>query len=714
MLAAVLTLLSLAEAEITLESSAMRADRLVAELASQSGERLECADEVAAEPLVVQISNRPLAEVRERLARLLDAEWQEAEGRLILHRPPELRRKKVADEAKLLHESVEQLLSEVRLENAKLPPIDRKEAERFASPLTLGPTGLDQKEYNYRVQANPLNRAGSEMLEALGAARLTGMYVGERVVFSDSPNSVQRPLPAGSSSILARLRKGLDLLHEAKANRQLPEGQTVRIGGYLEIGPSSIAAGLGKTLFVLQRRGISQYAYTLTLVDREGKLIARASGNFPDRNRARAQTYSGQGKSLVVPKEVQLFAFLRKNAGYAAGGGPAAKLPDGTPIRAGFGVSFAESEGRSPDLGLGNLLDDPVGRDPLGLTFGPLIRQVAKERQAPLLATLSDDGIVALLDALQHQGVRTHDDLLDFLTQAGVPASVRSPHGVLLPDSGEWMLIRPVYAEAARKERFNRVALRTLVGQMREKETITLEDAAAYVRSSSGVPSYVSLEMMILRSAVPTIDRSVAEAIFSPALTFLAEMSPAQFQRLRTAGAPYSDLTPGQKETLRRWLYDDFSRTRPEPIEGPPLVFRGPLMTEPTELFPQGFPPATPVMVETSALDAVIARATTGFRYALNLDSLAWHDTMGAEGDFIGAKYSRHYVGFRPARQTRYAVVAHFGPESTIQQGTIETKPIEGKGEITRDQFPEEYRKRIELAKSAFRSPPRPPGGPPP
>jgi len=539
------------------------------------------------------------------------------------------------------------------------------------------------------------------------------MYVGERWVLSDSPHPVQRPLPNGAGAIMSQLRKELDLLHQAKQNRPIPAGKSVLIAGSLEMGPGLLSTGVGKSLFVVQRRSLTLFSFNLAILDREGKVIARAAGELPDRGRSRMQTYANKGNALTFPKEIQLFTFLRKNVGFAAGGGPVAKLPDGSPIRASFGVSFAESEGRPPDLGLGDLLDDPVERDPLGLTFGPLIRQVASARGASLMASLSDGGVVALLQALEYQSVRTHNDLMDFLTQSNVPASVRSPHATVLNSEGDWMLIRPAYAEAARKARFDRVALRTLLGHMKAKQTVTLEDAAAYVKSPDAVPSFSSLDMMIARSAVPTIDRAVVDQIFTPALKFLSEMTPAQFQRLGT-GVPYADLTPGQKETLRRWLYDDFSRTRPESLSGPPMPFQGPLDSEPTELFPRGFPPSTPIRVESTALDAVIARATTGFRYAINLDSLAWHDSMGSEGEYLGAKFSRHYVGFLPAKQTIYSVIAQFGPESTIRQGTTEIRLFEGKAEIQRGQFPEEYRKRIEMAKAAFRGPPRGAGGPPP
>jgi len=707
-------LLSCAATGITFESSAIRTDRFIIELVRQSGEKLECSAEVAAEPLVIEIKDRPLKEVREKLANLVQAEWQEEDGQLILRRPPELRRKIEAAEATRTRDSLRRLLDEIREENKKLPGIDTKEAARFLAPLETGPSGFDQKEYLYRVQANPVNRASAELLDLLGEARLAAMYIGERAVLTSTPNAVQRPMPNRSAAVLQRLHRGLQLLQEARVNRGTPDGQTVRMGGYLEVGPGQLASGTGKTWLAVQRRGSLLFSYTLTIIDQNGKLIARSSGELPDRSRSRSQAYSGRGLSLEIPKELQLMAFLRKNVGYAAGGGPVAKLPDGTPIRASFGVSFAESEGRPPDLGINGLLDDPVERDPIGLTFGPLIRQVAKLRKQPLLATISDGGVIALLEGLSYQGLRTHEDLLSFITQSGVPLSVRSPIGEVVSDPDNWLLVRPVNGEASRKARFNRVALRTLLGHMRAKETITLDDAGAYVRASSGVPSYSALDMAIIRSAVPTVDRSIAEQIFSPALTFLSELTPAQLQRLSSSGAPFSNLTPGQRETLRRWLYDDFSRTRPEPMEGPPMVFRGPLETEPTEVFPQGFPPTTPIRIETSTVDAVIARATTGFRYALSLDSLAWHDSMGPEGEFIGAKYSRHYAGFRPAKQTSYSIVALFGAESRISQTTTETRPLEGRPEITREQFPEEYRKRIDLAKSAFRLPPRASGGPPP
>lgn len=699
---------------ISLEADAIRVDALLKAVASETGQKFDCGPEVAAEPVVVQFHRQPLAEVMDRLAKVLDAEWTDKDGVRRLVRPAALRQKQEAEESNQIRESLASLLKDLKAEFRRLPILDAKEAERFVDPMkNAGPTGFDQKEYAYIQSANPVTRAAVGLIQAIGVQRLTSMYLGERTVYSNSPNVVQRPFPGASGAILTQLRKDGETLVAAKARIEDHQRPRMRIGGFLEVGPGILEGGIGKTIFSVQRRSSLRFSFTLTMIDREAKVILRGSGDVPDRSRQLAGVHTNKGEPLTFSKNLMTMAFLRKNLGYAAAGGPVAKLDDGTRIRASFGVSFAESEGRAPDLGLGDLLEDPVARDPLALSFGPLMRQVAEKQGKPLLATISDGSIVALLEGLNFQSIKTHSDLFEFLDQTHVPAGARNPNAQRMDDS-EWLLFKPAFPAAARKGRFDREAMRSLIKSMKEKQTITLEDATAYGKRAPVMPSFAGLDMMYMRSAVPTIDRQIPEQIFGAALSFLSEMGPDQFRRLSNEGTPYSDLAPKQKETLRRWLYDDFTRTRPEPDDGPPMPFRGPLESEPTEVFPNGFPAPTLIRVDLVQADAVIARATTGYHYCLNLDSLAYHDTMGAEGEFLGAKFSRNYVGFRPALQSLYSVIAHFGEKGEIRQSIQETRPVEGGKEITRDQFPESYRKRMERAKAAFSRPAARAGGPPP
>lgn len=694
---------------VSAQSDAIRVDALLKDLSIQSRTKLECAPDVGREAVVVQFRDEPSDEVLDRLAKVVGAEWSEREGARRLHRSPELLKREAAAERSRLAGQWKLLFDGILAEIEKMPPVD----DNFADILVgAGSTGDDRdpesadRTARQLLQTNPAARTVAKLLAAWDPARFFELRIGERVVFSDVPTAMQRGIPRAWNPAWSEHKRNLELLFRAK---ERAAGRAKRLGyyGLPELGPSTLESGYGKTVLSLSRFGQLDITWTLITVDRQGQGLFFASGRIPDAGRRLFPATPGGGAPLEFTPEQRAFAFMSANIGYASAGGmPELKLPDGTVVRPSYGISMAESQGKPPDLGLAKLLSDPVERDPAGPLAGELLRQIARKEQRPLIALVSDGGVLALMRSLNGAPVPTDKAILSILTQDQVDPAARIPHAEVLDDS-RWMLLRPYFPVAARQARFDRGALKSLFQALRLKGSLTLADGVVYLRASAR-PTFGSLDMLCLIHANPQIPREDFPRGFSEALAFLAALTPAQIELLEARGSTLRDLAPAQRETIRRWVFDGY---RSDGLENRVINPQaGPLAQDPTERYPNGLPLDATVRLRKVSRPAVQARMESGFRFNWDAGSFVLNEQRSSQGEFLGAKADRVIKGFRPAVETEYILEVQLEKEKSLSRIASEFALVPGAPEVQREGLPPKFLAQVEAVRKALAPSLRPPG----
>lgn len=704
-------LLVMADPLVSYGSDAVRVDSLLADMARQSGQKVACDDSVAKEPLIVQFKDRPLEEVLKLVGEVAGGDWEIKNGERRLVRPASLKQKQEqADQAKLLAKLGE-LIANLKAESDNIPKYDTKRAALAVDKYRFVDMLQDDTmaELGRMAVDDPAYRAAITVMAGAGAGPLAKLDIGSRAVFSDDPTPMQRPFPKGRKAMLDELKGSIALMEAAKKKLGSPRKPYVNFGGATTIGPGSLADGYGKTVIAFKRMGSLSFSYEVFTVDGKGRSVLAAEGYVPDYGLRLRAVYAGADKPLEITPGVKTIVELRSDLGYAWGSTSFAKLPDGTKITGSNAMSKAEASGRGPNLEVANLLSDPVSRDPIGIAVGSLLRQVAAAKGKPLLATVSDATVLPLIDAISRKTVRTQYDLIGFLQQTGVKASSRIPYSDV--EDRAWMIVKPIFPALSRRERINRLALKTLLSAIHKAGALSLDDAARYLATCYRPPTFGSLDAAIISHADPTVDKAACDMVFSPALPFLAQLNPAQWYALSSGRVKVSLLPLELRAIVRRWVFDEFTYDhlmalgkvlRSEAPGGQPGF--SPIATEPTEMFPNGVPAAACVGIGVKSVPAAIVRTQTGFRLIFDADSLGFQESNPRAPVPDEEYVPRVIEGYTPANQRRFTITVYLREDVEPAISTRETKVAPGAVETDRDSLPASLKRRIDLIRNAFAS----------
>jgi hypothetical protein len=703
---------------VSFHSNGLPTKALVQVLADLTGRRLSVDALVGAEPIVADLQNVGIDPVLAKLAEVLGAEWIDQGNERKLTRTSVLRAKQAREDRAAMAVIWKKLIGEGSARAASLPKFDEREAERLFDGKKRD--SLTQAQWSQEVAhlstTNPAARAVAELMATLSPEAIAQMELGERKVYSDAATRTQVQLPAKTKSTLSSLMQRSNLLLSAK--ERAPSGGT-RIGGFPEVGPGR-PEDYGKTVFAIRKVDSLRLLYSLVVVDREGQRILRASGNLPDSWAASATLYSIKGSPLEITKEIRALAKLSSEAGVASASGRPVVLPDGTRTFASQWTLQSEIDGEPVDRGQGALLSDPVANDPIGYVFGRLMRQAANRRKRNLLATVPDSALFPLARDVGFNQIGTEEALFESLDHRHLPEGQRMPSAVIEEDE-RWLLVRPAFPSVSQQTRFNRLAAKELIAAIRGQGSILIENAVRYISKTPSLPAIRSIDAILIAHANPNVDRTGVHQALQTPIEFLAAAGPSGWQALVGRTLPYSDLSPNLKQIVSRWVFwssnlerqAEMAMPEMQPTKPPP----GPLAYEPTEIFPAGLPPQTPIRISVLELPAVVARSSSNNTFNLSIYSLAWADSFEDpfRDDAKVPAAKRVLETFRPATQRQYTITLHLPNGLTETRSIVETVPRPGAAEFSRGQLPDFMLQELEAAKKLLRQPiaPPPPRRPP-
>lgn len=689
---------------VTYAADAVTVGELVKALAKQANVRLDVAPAVAAEPVVVQFKDRPLDEIQARLASLVGAAWIDNGGVPTLSRPASLRTDQEREERRRMADCLTRML-DLRLgQFEKAGAFDRAQADRLVDRYRLA--GMEGEEFTAELARisgdNPVVRAATGILRSVDPTRLIQMRMGQRIVFSDLPTAVQSPLTTKGKAALAAVRQDVALMEAASKALGNPQKPFMNIAGHPVSGPGTTRDPYGKTVLALTRVGPLDFRYEMTQVTKDGSRLLSGSGTLPDIGSHFTFNLPKQGHPLDTPEDAQAFGQLEvRGGGVSMGSSRRIEMGGGKFTWASFWVPFEEANRDDPAACVRPKIVDPVRYDPLGIVLGPLLRQAATRRQASLMATLGDDGLRVLARIIGGEGIPTEEALWAALTRSTADEKDRIPLATI-KESPDWIEIRPFFPVDARTARFDRRAVRDVIADIRKEGALTL--AAA---SHLGRPlRRTGLDYLYLVNGDPSVGATEVGGVFNASTEFFINLTPVQANRLRAEPVSVGELSAEQRESVRRWVYEDLVRSYRNRVERTSTnalaIDQTPLDFEPTELFPNGVPASLRLSLEQKEAPVVLAQSTQGLRFALDPPSLGLLEGMQTQPAKHPDAARRSLVYYRPARQLTYRLKLIFDPKDELGLGIVETRPNPGSRFGPRSALPEAVLKEVEAVREAF------------
>ncbi len=187
---------------INLSTKGLVLQRVLQTVGAVSGERYECSSDLAQEPLIVDVKQADPAELRERLAWVMDAEWEKTSTGWRIARPEnrkrqlleDLRHRRAKSIAPVLDQEQKLLAGESNAYERARKAIEafRKMSAGEKPTLTGGSVDL----------GTPADLLCRQLLVDIGADALAALPLHKPVIFSDKPNPMQRPLPRHASKAI--------------------------------------------------------------------------------------------------------------------------------------------------------------------------------------------------------------------------------------------------------------------------------------------------------------------------------------------------------------------------------------------------------------------------------------------------------------------------------------------------------------------------------
>lgn len=561
-------------APVSYESKGVRAPVVIAELAAAANLQLSVSMEFANEPLTVSVSQVEAEELLERIAAVLGGTWRmERNGT----------RRLIPAAAKVSQERRQ-------IEAAKLDKIGKLRAKIAASMqqrLTALPGAPAPGD-------GSVSRA--QLILGIPAATLASIAPYERIVFSTSPNPMQRALPVPADVWLAVAKSMSESASARSADAGEPKTDDERkleefedfFTPSFERRPWS-GAPAEMHLIVSARAGeltaewtqpsfeIRAYDAAGALLDSDMMYLASLTRPLPGPDREPA---------VEVPVPEELGGEPTRSGARDSPKTPITYSADSTAIHDLMVSGQVEAKLREELVAKMRRVD---AHDPLGYGYGEALLAVAKAHGKALVACLPDDPFeVAELP-------QTVERFLDM---------VKAADAIVWEDSGDWRLVRPKYPELTRKSRVDRQALASALEATGARDVLTLDMRAALAAALVREPSW-SWRKWIAAICPNFLAQGVFESADWTALRLWGLLTKGQRDAIREGRAVPAGSLEGEARTLaRRMVYGSraklvVDRQEKWPNIDPVLIdvasnIRTPapkdVQDEPTELLPGGLP----------------------------------------------------------------------------------------------------------------------------
>lgn len=445
---------------LNLSFPGVRVEDLLGEISRQTKGKYVVSRELADDVVCARVTNSKPEDFLPRLAQALGAEWREANNGLTLVTSPAAERAEQAEIASRRLAALKRTQESLAVQLDKTPQFDEKLAKTMFTRVdeTYAKRHPLNNEFGIadamdREKDLPIKRLLARMVKAIPPKLITEMAPDVRIVYADSPNSLQKPMPGDVASVTSTFLKEEQIWETAQKSVR------TRTGADLEIGMLPPKYKL-ELVLSSSEDGLNEYV-EVQVVDPAGKIWLNAIAAVEDWNPNEAAEYqkipvAKAGESRL--EEGDTPAGIRRLSQYVR------ETPPTEDERSALLSKYEP------------LLRDPEKVEPLGILPGALWTELAKQRAENLIAYVADNDFSAVPD--YSEGRRTPTTILTRLSLS---------HKLDLQDG--WISIRPKYPSMTRRLRLNRPAAADLIRKSFSAGGFTIEDAADYVvRQPFGYP----------------------------------------------------------------------------------------------------------------------------------------------------------------------------------------------------------------------------------
>lgn len=674
------------QTKLTLAAQGVVAQKVVADLAAQSGQDLTCSPELAREVLLISVNDAPVEELLTRIATVLGAEWRtEPDGgcRLAISASKAAAESRAEREARTA--AFRKRFQEIREGLKRGEELERKIAAGKDSPETEGDD--DAKGWELIDEEAAMAR----IVLKLDPAFLAGIGEDERVVFATAPTRMQRPISGIEREIATLIAEHNDAVKAAAAaeaepaemNEEMRQAmEWAKLMGFdrerkrIDVAPAKalLIVSRGGSPFGFVFGGLSALEATLRLYDANGKVLLEQDGH---------------GLLDVDDSMREMLADMQDIAQEMNPNAPPKPVEDGPKIE--YSQTTQELRKAMRMENMANMTEQKLSaelveritrpdlHDPLSFEPAESVLAVAKAKNAMVVANLPD----AMADGGMFGMVRgtapTVDDFWQELQKGDTRAEIKDG----------WLMVWPASLRESRLERQDRVALAQLIGAARAKGLPTLDDMAAYAAvndSPSNAPVAMTYTMLF---APNMISSGMAGMVDWNLLRFYGRLSQSQRDMLRRGGQiPLFSFEPRIRELIDKMTFGVAARLRlesaaPKPSGGPFLdmiqdMVPSPhteFLQEPTEAMPNGLPNTAAVALRIKQDYAIsmtgFGGRSTGAQMSMGPEEVAMmryfmEDPQFAAASAMMPKIDKVKIGQREKLDFRFVLAPRVYTQGTL------------------------------------------------
>jgi hypothetical protein len=517
----------------------------------------QVAPAISNEVVALRLKGVERAAALERLAQAVNATWtKDDQGRLRLSRTDRQHQQDESRELELrLHQAQVALQAKADLATRQ-KPFDEAEAQaflvRYSQVLGQEPDRFSlrfERQLTEALATLPINRAMHELLGTLSPNDLATMDPLLRHVWSTNPNASQRRFSRESRTVLERLNRELAVWQEVSLRGQLrhprvPVGIGTGISALHTLGGTPSRAMLA----VWTEPNLRWVWHaSLKLLDPSGRIIGETGTRLdagPETTEAMsigADWQDGPNEPLIQPNKETLHLLERRR--------------------------------RQAPRELLEKLIRPEEHEPLALTAGYALLQLAQIRRANMIAVIPDNALLA--------GFRGAE-----------PVPLRRFEAMIAPIYGRmevvdgWMLLRTTLPVTDGLARMDRQELGKYLRSIEEPRPKTIEERASLALMLPRA-DLVHLPATLAYSVAPSgVPDDLSQPRIVQQLKLYGSLSPAQRRSALNEGLAFTSLTPSQIALIRPLVFGPEVWLQAPAADGASAFAQ----EEPTLILPNGLP----------------------------------------------------------------------------------------------------------------------------
>lgn len=679
--------------------------------------------------MVIDVHDITMQEFMEKLKDAVEADWVSDGTTSRLTRTTGFIRKRESDRFQWRVTAIKKAQKKMAERLAKEAAFDNKTTQDLISELETIMKGGNQDSENMNRWRQfqklrdklPKKRLADRIALSFSPDVIATIPDLQRVVFSTSPNQMQRPLPRAALPFVQQFIREQNLWAEAVGKIPLPDmesGQNIDWESYQILQDRKRIEETPQKLLVILSSSYGNQGVNIEvrLLNAKGKTITNSTADF---------STSGFGD---VEDNEEMNKRMQKLRADAANEAPIELSPLSAEMRSLLSRSMGgqpAQEKKPVSEELKNAILNPEKYDPLRLGASEVLFAAAKSKNLQLVAAPPDFLMMVTSYTGDTKGVRA-SEVLGML--AMVPDGI-SPFKL----DDKWLICnRGDYSDFQEMNSADRYTLGKILRQINQDKRISLDTQCQIALAEEGNDTFYSLYMMLSQILV---DRNMSEMAVERSgnrymLRLHGLLTPGQKATLLNGSKlPYNQLTPQQRQIVFDMVFKSsrYDGGMPMAIEAegmevdPEEGMQEWTPDEPTEMFPTGIPPETTISLDLSNNAVLMVEQSYDgqnfYTQPMDPQSIGYHLAMKeAPGREAGPDdyYSRiEWKSFKPAQQTNWLYTFTFKPKNVANHQLSDTVG-NGQKVTSIDKLPADIQEKIKKAKEEMiknlKNQQRPPG----